>query len=108
MNFKELLRFIKLESKRLVKKYGQGLSSREIVLSRTVKLNEEVGELCAEILALDNDQRKEKLSKMKEEDNLPNELADVVITTLLLAEALDVDIKTALRNKIEKINKRYK
>ena len=107
MNFKELLQFIKSESERLVKKRGQESPLREIVLSRTVKLNEEVGELCAEILALDNDQRKEKLSKMKEEDNLPNELADVVITTLLLAEVLDVDIKTALENKIKKIKKRY-
>ena len=89
------------------KNFGQGLSEREIVLSRTVKLNEEVGELCAEILALDNDQRKEKLAKMKEKDNLPNELADIIITTLLLAEVLDVDIKTALEDKIEKINQRY-
>ncbi len=107
MNFKELLQFIKTESERLINNYGQGLSSREIILSRTVKLNEEVGELCAEILALDNNQRKEKLLKMKEEDNLPNELADVVITTLLLAEVLDIDIKTALGNKIKKIKKRY-
>ncbi len=102
-----MLQFIKSESERLMKNYGQRLSSREIVLSRTVKLNEEVGELCAEILALDNDQRKEKLSKMKKEDNLPNELADVVITTLLLAEVLDVDIETALENKIKKIKRRY-
>ncbi len=107
MSFQELLQFIKSESERLVKKHGQGSSSREIVLPRTVKLNEEVGELCAEILALDNDQRKEKLSKMKVKNNLPNELADVIITTLLLAEVSAVDIKTALENKIKKIKKRY-
>ncbi len=107
MNFKELLQFIKTESERLINNYGQGLSSREIVLSRTVKLNEEVGELCAEILALEDDQRKEKLSKMKKGNNLPNELADVIITTLLLAEVLDVDMKMALKNKIKKIKKRY-
>ena len=58
MDFSELLNFIKRESQRLVEKFGLGLSERERILSRAVKLNEEVGELCSEILASQNDQRK--------------------------------------------------
>jgi len=57
-------------------------------------------------LAFNGDQRQEKLDN-HDKNNLPNEFADVIITTLLLAKSMDVDIKKALINKIEKINKRY-
>ena len=105
MNFQELLQFIDLESKRLIQNYGQNSTEQEIILARTVKLTEELGELCNEVLAFNGDQREDKLNKM-DKNNLPNELADVIITTLLLAKAMDVDIREALKNKIEKINNR--
>ncbi len=107
MELKELLEFIDLENKRLIEKFGKNSSTQqERILARTVKLTEELGELCNEVLAFNGDQRQEKLDKY-DKNNLPNEFADVIITTLLLAKSMNVDVKEALTNKIEKINKRY-
>jgi len=107
MELKELLEFIDLENQRLIERFGKNSSTQqERILARTVKLTEELGELCNEVLAFNGDQRKEKLDNHDKND-LPNEFADVIITTLLLAKSMNVDVKQALINKIEKINKRY-
>lgn len=107
MDLNQLLEFITLEDKRLIERFGKNSSTQqERILARTVKLTEELGELCNEVLASNNDQRQEKLDK-HDKDNLPIEFADVIITTLLLAKSMNVDIKEALIKKIEKINKRY-
>ncbi len=107
MELKELLEFIDLENKRLIERFGKNSSTQqERILARTVKLTEELGELCNEVLAFNGDQRQEKLDRHGK-NNLPNEFADVIITTLLLAKSMNVDVKEALINKIEKINKRY-
>jgi len=37
----------------------------------------------------------------------PEEFADVIITALLLAKAMDINIESALEKKIKKVNKRY-
>ena len=107
MEIKELLEFINLENKRLIKRFGRNSTQQERILARTVKLTEELGELCNEVLALNGDQRQEKLDKY-DKNNLPNEFADVIITALLLAKSMDVDIRKALTNKIKEINERYK
>ncbi len=78
---------------------------RESVLARMVKLTEEVGELADEVLSSQGDQRTEKLAE-KGDDALGNEVADVIITVLLLAAALKVDVPSALMKKIEKIRTR--
>ena len=105
MNMKKLLEFVDLENKRLIAKFGQSSSQRERVLARTVKLTEELGELCNEVLAFNGDQGKEKLDKHNK-NNLPNEFADVIITTLLLAKTMNIDIQEALKQKIKSINER--
>ncbi|MFA5184624.1 MAG: MazG-like family protein [Patescibacteria group bacterium] len=107
MTFQDLQKFIKVEDKR-IKKYFDGLADREKhVLARTVKLTEEVGELAAEVLAHHKWQRQEKLDR-RSQDDLGHEMADVVITTFLLADTIGVDMEKALRSKIEKIKKRYR
>ncbi len=107
MELKELLEFIDLENRRLIEEFGKNYSTKkEVILTRTVKLTEELGELCDEVLASSGDQRQEKLNK-RSSDDLSNEFADVIICTLLLAKSMDIDIKEALVKKIEKINKRY-
>jgi len=106
MEFEDLIKFIKIEDKRLRDKFGNYPDEEKRILARTVKLTEELGELCDEVLSFNSMQRAEKLEKM-EADNLSNEFADVIITTLLLAEAMGVDIEKAVESKIEKINKRY-
>ena len=105
MDISELLTFIDLEDQRLNTRYPT-LRGRERALARTVKLTEELGELCNEVLASSGDQRKEKLAK-HDKHTLQSEFADVLITTLLLAKALDVDVRSALTDKIDKINERY-
>lgn len=107
MQLKELGKFIRKEDKRLRESYGNYKDEEKRILVRTVKLTEELGELCDEVLSYVSLQRKDKLDK-HDVNNLPGEFADVVITTLLLAEVMNVDIEKALKDKIKKINKRYK
>jgi NTP pyrophosphatase (non-canonical NTP hydrolase) len=106
MELDELLKFIDKEDKRLRTYYGNYPDNEKRILARSVKLSEELGELCEEVLAYNSLQRKEKFKKVGYE-NLNEEFADVLITTLLLAKAMDVDVKKALQDKIKKINKRY-
>jgi len=109
MEFRNSLKnFIKEESLRLKKKFGKNKTQSERILARTAKLGEEYGELCNEVLAFLKDQRPEKL-KGKKENDLTDEIADVIITTLLLADILNIDMETiesSLKRKIKKINKR--
>lgn len=105
MEFKDLLKFIKKEDKRIRKKFGKGVTQRERILFRMVKIGEEYGELCESILAFNKLQRQEKPDK--ENTDLSGELADVIITTLLLAESLGIDIQEVLKRKMEAIDKRY-
>lgn len=102
-----LLEFIETEDKRLKEHYFKNVDKEKLILARTVKLTEELGELCEEVLSHNSFQRKEKLDNHQKE-NLPEEFADVLITTLLLAKSMEVDIKKALEKKIEKVNNRYK
>ena len=106
MTIKKLVKFIQIEIERLEKLYNTPLSSENGVLRHTVKLSEEVGELAEQVLAYISHQRKEKLNKMNRE-SLAQEFADVIIVTCILANAVNVDIEKSLKNKIEKINKRY-
>jgi len=106
MELKDLLKFIEIENKRL-RTYYPNIDEDKIILARTVKLTEELGELCSEILAHESLQRKQKLDNHNKE-NISEEFADVIITALLLAKAMNVDIEKALENKVKKINKRYK
>lgn len=75
---------------------------RERLLSRTVKLNEEVGELCEAILA-DTEQQPRK----NKDFDLESEIADVIITTLLIAKEKNIDVTTALEKKMKKIKGRF-
>ena len=70
---------------------------------RLAKLTEEVGEVSDELLKSFSYARKHKLEK---ENNLKNEIADVIIVTLLLAKNMNIDIDNALREKIKKIEAR--
>lgn len=77
------------------------------ILIQTVKLNEEVGELCNDILSILQLQRSSKLEKF-EKDNIYQEFADVLITLLQLAQYANVDVERAVKDKLEKIKSKYK
>lgn len=76
------------------------------ILSRTVKLNEEVGELCNDILSVLKLQRKAKLDSF-DKRNIYQEFADVILTTIQLATAAGVDIERAVNDKLKKVEEKY-
>lgn len=105
---KNFLEIIGKINKRLLEYFNQdsnNFSKKEIILKQTVKISEEVWELSWEVLSSFWLQRKEKLVENWKE-NLENEFADVILSTLLLAKTMDVDINLALEKKLEKIKER--
>ena len=103
MDIKEVMDFIKWESERLKKNFQT--DDKERLLARTVKIGEEYGELCDDILAFRNLQRRQKMGQRKIED-LHEEVIDVILVTLLLAEELGIDVESEIRKKIEKVRER--
>lgn len=103
---KELTQFIAAESNRLNSNYYADYDVEKRVFSATVKMVEEVGELCDAVLKAHKVQRAEKMVDF-DKGKLEHEIADVLITTLLIAELMDVDVNEALRTKIKKIEGRY-
>jgi len=105
MEFKELKSFIGKVNQELIKR-SEPSEEKTRILSRLAKLGEEYGELCGAVMAYYNEQRPEKIAKL-EGDYLDEEIADVIVTTLLLALVMDVDIERALENKFKKIRSRF-
>lgn len=103
MEIDELLSFIKTEHERLMKLYNLK-EKNQIKYPMVVKIMEELGELSECVLASDSMQRADKLETQT--SKIDEEIADVLITTLLLAENMNIDIVGGLKRKIEKIKKR--
>ena len=99
----DLKSFISKESVRLKQSFP--MDDAQEILARTVKLSEELGELSSNVLSHLSYQRHDK-PKITTSD-LSHEFADVIITALLLAESLDIDISKALMEKTKKIDERY-
>lgn len=91
------------QSKPHYKLYTQ---TEKAILTKTVKLNEEVGELCNDILSILRLQRKAKLDKF-DKRNIYQEFADVVITVMQLASVAGVDMDRAINDKLKTIEHRY-
>ncbi len=106
MNLKTLQEKVRLNEQRATRYHLYTAQEKEI-LTMTVKLNEEVGELCNDILSILRVQRKAKLDKF-DKRNVYEEFADVILTTLQLASAAKVDIERAVEDKIKKIEQRKK
>ena len=104
MELRELLDFIESEHERLRNKY-QNLDKQKEILARCVKLSEEVGELSNEVLSLNSFQRYVKLEKHGPE-KVEEEIADVIITTLLLAKSMGVNVEKSLQERIENVKAR--
>ena len=105
MELSELLEFVRAEDERL-REHHPSADGDRVVLARTVKLSEELGEFCNEVLSHSLLQRESKLEPFDKRD-VRDEFADVVITALLLAESMDIDTETALDEKVEAIEARY-
>ncbi|MFB6153267.1 MAG: MazG nucleotide pyrophosphohydrolase domain-containing protein [Halodesulfurarchaeum sp.] len=119
MDIADLEVFLEAENRRLVETLD-GLTRENIPLAQTVKLSEEVGEVCRAVLAaedLQRDRNEEGAQDVGPEgaqdvgpegaQDVGQEVADVVITSLLLAKTLEIDIEAALERKIARIEDRY-
>lgn len=107
MKLKVLEERIRFLSTKLKPSYKFTTKQEKDILIETVKLNEEVGELCNDILGILKLQRKAK-QKVFDKRNIYEEFADVIITTIVLAQTTGVDLERALKDKLDKIEERYK
>lgn len=99
MTLEYLVSYIKKEHRRLLDFYSLKENSK-LKYPIVVKIMEELGELCEAVLFCDSIQRKEKLQNKK--IDIADEIMDVIITTLLLAENFGIDIKKELQKSIAK------
>ncbi|NOY14849.1 MAG: hypothetical protein GXP43_01375 [bacterium] len=103
---KQLLGFIEERDRRFLKTRLPFGKNEVQILSRTVKLGEEVGELYNEILRYLGLQRQDKLDGFKIED-LEDEFSDALITLLVLASRIpEMNLSKAVKRKIEVIKER--
>jgi NTP pyrophosphatase (non-canonical NTP hydrolase) len=106
MEMKELLEFIDWTLSQAGKwTFYHDADITKRILAQSVKLSEEVGELSSEILWHTGFIRAEKKARYTPE-TLQHEFADVILTTIRLAKLMEVDIETALKNKMDKIKQR--
>jgi len=101
----EFLEWINDVDRRLVEKYKIDTHDDKRILARTVKLSEEVGELSEAVLSYVSDQRAEKLDQF-DKSHLDAEIADVIITALVIARATKTDANVAIINKLKIIQER--
>ena len=81
-------------------------TDRELIFSRIVKLGEEYGELCEHIMTSVGHGRDDKIEKFDHQD-LEKEFADVYFVLLLTARAAGVDMKKAIKMKMDALEKRF-
>ena len=105
MDLKELEEKVKKISNKANFDYTLSTPREKEILAKTVKLNEEVGELCNDILSILRLQRKSKLEKF-DKRNIYQEFADVLITLAQLAISANVDLDRAVNDKIKTITER--
>ena len=106
MNLKTLEEKIKILNEKTKIEYVLTTPREKEILAKTVKLNEEVGELCNDILSILRLQRKAKLDKF-DKRNIYQEFADVFITLMQLAITANVDLERAINDKLKTIEKRF-
>lgn len=106
MHLKNLQEKIKELNQKTPSQYKLSTPVEREILAKTVKLNEEVGELCNDILSILKMQRKSKLDRF-DKRNMYEEFADVVITVFSLAITAGVDVDRAVGDKLKKIEDRY-
>lgn len=104
---KKLTSWIHTDSRMPVSYDPKSHTKKEWVFAHAVKLSEEVGELAEQLLGAFGYQRSEKQRRFTKEA-LGSECADVIITTLLLAKTMNIDVEQALQKKIKKIDERGK
>lgn len=102
LTIEDIQKFADIMHERFIRN-AEPIGSREMAYGRMVKVSEEVGELADAVLSSFKRQRADKPDTSGE---LGSEMADVILAVAVLARGLDINIKTALQDKMEKILKR--
>lgn len=98
----QTLKEMQLEVDNYIQQFKAGYFSP---LAQLARLTEEVGELAREV----NHFYGEKPKKINEEKNtVEEELADVLIVAIMMANSLDLDLTDAFQKNMEKFNQRDK
>ena len=92
MEFQKILEFIDIEDKWIGDRHDDYKDNEKYTLANIVKMNEEVGELCEAVLSKIGHQRKEKLKDF-DDSTIGNEVSDVILTTLLVAKSMNIDVE---------------
>ena len=97
MEIKEIMKFAEESQEKISKYYSK--SKEELIPYHALKIGEELGELLEQVLAHQNIQRKDKAIDKKQ---IGEEVADVLLATLILAKSLNLDVESEIKRKIEK------
>jgi NTP pyrophosphatase (non-canonical NTP hydrolase) len=103
----ELARWASHVGRKLERSVRHEGGGESFLLTQTVKLGEEVGELCAEILGAARLQRQSKGDRYSTE-SLRGELADVTICVAIIADLVGADLEEALVEKMALIDERMR
>jgi NTP pyrophosphatase (non-canonical NTP hydrolase) len=103
MEIKELKEFAKESEDKLSRYYNK--TKEELIVFHALKIGEETGELFEQVLNHHNIQRKEKAL---DKDKIGEEIADVLLAGIVLAQSLNIDIEKELDDKMKKNRERIK
>jgi len=102
LSLKQLQKDLKSSERDLRIKFVSLTKREKDILTRTVKLQEEVGELSNDVLSILSLQRQSKLDAFNRK-NLYAEFADVILSVIMLANSTGVDVERAVTEKFEKL-----
>lgn len=103
MNIQDIKDFANETREKISKRYNK--TTEELIPLHALKVGEEVGEMFEQILAFKEFQREDKIINKSE---IGEEIADVILASMLLASSLDLDIEAELSKKMEKNRQRLK
>ncbi len=103
MEIKELKEFAKETEDKFIRYYNK--TKEELIPFHALKIGEEAGELFEQVLNHHNIQRKEKTIN---KEKMGEEIADVLLAAIVLAQSLNIDIEKELDNKMKKNRERIK
>lgn len=105
MQISEIQDFLQQLQTTLDEKFWQNESKVVSVLSWMTKLSEEVWELTEQVL-----KRKWRQDDRKGDFDLQDmelEIADIILAVWMIAQAIDIDLETALEKKMKKISEKF-
>lgn len=97
--------FLEKAQIKLDEKFWKQPSKESDILANMVKITEEVWELAEQVMIRQwrQDDRKGEFDKTE----LEYEIADVILSTTMLANAMNIDLEQALEKKMKKISKKF-